>query len=103
MEKRRWSRDWEKVEWDSIREKLTKVGKVQLNQENAKEDIGISREEFVEYIEWLYENKEKEFWTVMLGLRLCEMGVEPDTAYSMCENPELYQEAVNMMIKEQDS
>lgn len=51
---RQWSRDWGNFDFNAVKEKMDyydSIGGVE------RMDLGISREEFLEYLEWLSKNK----------------------------------------------
>lgn len=60
MEKK-WSRDWENFDWDSVRRNLNKAAEKELTGQAIDFDLGISREELMEYFIWLKETNPLEF------------------------------------------
>jgi len=63
----RWSKDWEHFDWKSVWEKMPEAIK---NQEQGLGfDVGISKGELIEYLEWLKKSKPIKFWLFMHKLR----------------------------------
>lgn len=59
----KWSRNWEQFDWEPIDRELKEVIKDIGTDRNV--DVGISREEVIEYFEWLSENRPEEFWAFL--------------------------------------
>lgn len=87
---RKWSRDWAKFDWKTIEEKFDALN----GQEGDKNsDIGISSEEFLEYLDWLAENIPWEFERFQFYIALREIGADNDkTMYLLSHMDELAKE-----------
>lgn len=59
----RWSKDWEHFDWRPVRDKLPEAEKNQ--KQGLSFDARISKDELIEYLEWLKENKPIEFFQFM--------------------------------------
>lgn len=72
---RKWSRDWANYDWKTIEEKFDVLSS---KDGNENKDIGISNEEFLEYLDWLAENIPWEFERLQLYIALRETGADND-------------------------
>lgn len=75
---KKWSRDWENFDWKTV---IEKCAGLQLSQEtDCKEqyDLGITKEEFFEYVQWTQENAPDEYRFMILCLQLMERGMSQD-------------------------
>lgn len=87
---REWSRDWANYDWKAVEEKFDALGSQEGNEDK---DIGISREEFSEYLEWLSENIPWEFERLKLYTALRETGADDDkTMYLLSHIDKLAEE-----------
>lgn len=69
----KWSRDWEQFNWEPIDRELKEV--VKDNGADNNIDVDISREEVIEYFEWLSENRPEEFWAFLIFRKISESGL----------------------------
>jgi len=74
MCERKWSRDWAGIDWEQIKEKLD------MYCENPSEqvDIGLTKEDLNEYMEWLGENDLEEYLKVKLLVTLFNSAFSED-------------------------
>lgn len=73
---KKWSRDWKHFDWKTVRENLVKVEeKIQKGQEIDFE-MGISKEELIEYFIWLKETYPLEFLRMITDMKLREMELD---------------------------
>jgi len=59
----RWSKDWEHFDWKAVWDKLPEA--IKDYEQGLSFDVGISKGELIEYLEWLKENKPMEFFQLM--------------------------------------
>lgn len=69
----KWSRDWEQFDWKPIDRELKEV--IKDNGAGSNIDVGISREEVIEYFEWLSENCPEEFLKLLILRKMSEYGL----------------------------
>ncbi len=55
MESSKWSRDWRQFDWDVVIKKFDQAERAGALYREKNPDIGISAEEFLEYLDWLRE------------------------------------------------
>lgn len=67
---RQWSHNWETFNWDAVKEKLDYFGST---GGAGSIDLGISRDEFLEYLDWLSQNAPSELARLQLYLLLIEI------------------------------
>ena len=60
MDEKIWSKDWANFDWEKIEKKLFEVEKDKSGRV-VEGDIGITKEEFMEYFCWLFENEPVEY------------------------------------------
>lgn len=73
----KWSEDWENFDWEIVREKLKAVKKeFGDTAEGKKQDVGITAEQFKEFLQWLQENEPEEYDNLILYMILRERGME---------------------------
>lgn len=90
----KWSRDWEKVNWSEIDEKI------QMNEiGDEKVDVGITAEEFIEYMKWLRIEHPDEFFRLEFGMLLMEKGMSKKDADFLSRHPDAFLEAVKMLYE----
>lgn len=74
MEKlEKWSRDWKHFDWRPVRENLKKAEKKIRKGQEIDFDIGISKEELIEYFIWLKETYPLEFLKMITDMKLRKM------------------------------
>lgn len=78
LAERHWSRDWDTFDWESVREKLR----------NGGQDIGITRDEFMEFLDWYSLSSPADYGRSALFILLCEMGVPAEKAKQLSEHME---------------
>lgn len=88
-----WSRDWSKMEWQEIKEKLEALENM-TPEEKAQADIGFSLDDFVEYLNWQGENEPEEYWKSIFTLKLRELGVQMDKVEYWVQHPEEFIEEI---------
>lgn len=87
---KKWSRDWVNFDWKTIEKNFDALDN---QEENDNKDIGISNEEFLEYLDWLAENDPCEFERLKLYAALRETGADNDKAiYFLSHTDELAKE-----------
>ena len=77
-----WSRDWKNFNWSEIDRNIDRMTE-RIKCHDSKLDIfdvGITQEEFIEYLKWLSINNPTEHFKVMLYISLRNAGVSPDKA-----------------------
>lgn len=76
--------------WRETRQK-TEFGK-------ADSDIGISRDEFLEYLDWLYENSEQDYYKAILSMKLMEIGLDDEQVKLWLSQPEELINAIETVL-----
>ena len=66
MDNSKWSRDWKNFDWDKVIKNLNDLDESMQNQKKGESNIGISIEEFKEYLDWLWENDPDYFRLFLL-------------------------------------
>lgn len=96
---RKWSRDWADFDWTQVKKRFEEMeGK--KDGEKAVFDVGISRDEFLEYLDWLSQNDMEGFYKAVLGIQLAEMGFDEDQAETLVAHPDMLIKAMESIIKE---
>lgn len=118
--RRTWSRDWANFDWNDVCAEFVKGKEVKEKTENfetkltetklsekkgsaaeaVRSGIGITEDEFIEYLEWLAENHPEQYRKAVLGIKLHELGVEPMLAQYMCENSQQFLKAFGIMKRD---
>ena len=91
-----WSRDWENYDWEQIMENLHEY-------ENGKCDIGdlgISREELLEYYKWLEIHDPAAYGKLQLTALLAAMGLPDELVTYYKENPEQLKKDIDDLKRE---
>ena len=68
-------------------EKLVAV-EMKEGDDNADCDIGMSREEFLEYLDWLKESDIEGFYKAVLGIQLSEIGLDERQVETLVAHPD---------------
>lgn len=77
-----WSRDWKNFKWDEVKKRLDNVEKEEAG--NGEYDVGRTKKELLEYLDWLCKNAPEEYFKVVFGLQMMEGGLsENDVAVCM--------------------
>lgn len=84
-----WSRDWLKVDWHSVRDKMKK----------GEQDIGISEEEYLELMCWCVENKPEIYRQMVFYLALREHDIPDGSAMYIAAHPDQFREALDCFKK----
>ena len=97
-----WSRDWNKVDWDEVYNKVVTHKSKKGEPIDISKEIGLNKEDLMEYVAWLLENDKKEGEKLLIGLTLCSLGVEVNDAEWAASNPEILIEIIEEMINDQE-
>ena len=86
----KWSKDWNDFDWEIVKEKLEVAEKELAQDEGSKEkyDIGITLEEFEEYLQWFAEQSPEEYDKLILYIALKQSGVEEQQIGFLLSHPE---------------
>lgn len=87
MEKKKWSRDWSQFNWDEITAKITSISSMESKEENF--DLGINREEFLEYLDWLMETAPEKYAQYLQYSILRNIGMDDTLSYELVKNPKM--------------
>ena len=85
MKDKEWSRDWAAFDWSQVKQKLESMKE---GDEKAGHDVGMSREEFLEYLDWLKESDIEGFYKAILSIRLSEMGFDANQVETLVSHPD---------------
>lgn len=88
MEKKVWSRDWNNVDWDEICEQLKNRHRINGKIKGSRRVKDFTANDFLEYMNWLFETDKEEYWKAMLAIQLHEMGADMEVIKYSCENPD---------------
>lgn len=94
---RKWSRDWENFDWTKVRENISIILSGNDGDKSGI-DVGMSREEFLEYLDWLMVNHTEEYYKVILIKQLTEMGLEDDLVDYYVAHPEELGKIVKLFL-----
>lgn len=94
-----WSRDWNKVDWDEVYNKVMTINPTDRETRDISKEVGLNKEDLFEYVAWLLENDKKEGEKLLIGLTLCSLGVEVSDAEWAASNPEILFEIIDEMLK----
>lgn len=86
----KWSMDWKNFNWELVFEKI-EIAENELKRRGEDKklfDIGITEEQFEEYLQWLYENNPEEYRKLMLYKILKEEGVKKQDIEFCLARPE---------------
>lgn len=83
----KWSHDWENFDWSAVKQKLEELRKKE-GDENRDYDVGISREEFLEYLEWLEQTDKEGYSKAVLSIKLGEMGFSESRIEELIKHPD---------------
>ncbi|MCM1217825.1 MAG: hypothetical protein NC548_25315 [Lachnospiraceae bacterium] len=70
MEERNWSRDWNAFDWESVRARL----------EGGEQDIGMTEEEFHEFMDWYALSSPEDYGRAVLYILLVRQGIPEEKA-----------------------
>lgn len=102
MDEKQWSRDWNAVNWNEIRQKLNFAEKVKAEGQKIgqkiKPDIGITKDEFEEYMCWLCETNPEDFEKIIFMMSLRETGMSMEEAEYFADNPEVFKKALDDVL-----
>lgn len=76
--KKKWSRNWKDFDWKAVEEKCSGLDFSHKADHETQYDVGITEEEFYEYLEWAKENAQEEYDFLFLCSRLMKCGMQPD-------------------------
>lgn len=79
-----WSRDWSKVDWYSVRDRIQK----------GEQDIGISEEEYLELMRWCATYNKEFYNQTILYLALKGQDIPNDSAMYIAVHPDQFKEAL---------
>lgn len=99
----KWSIDWGNFDWETVLKKLELVEK-ELEQNGGDKklyDIGITEEQFEEYLQWLHENAPEEHGRFVMYVLLREKGVEEEDIEFCLAHPEELKQALDMIQEEE--
>ncbi|MBE5945517.1 MAG: hypothetical protein E7259_01095 [Lachnospiraceae bacterium] len=74
---RKWMKDWENFDWKPIKEALDKKEREGLEDM----DIGITFEEFLDFLAWLGANDKATLSKLMLVYKLVDIGLPLEHAF----------------------
>lgn len=83
---RKWSRDWSEFDWEPVMAKLKEMK--EKGADKADYDVGISREEFLEYLDWLNQTDEEGYYKAVLSIQLSEMGFDENQVETLVAHPD---------------
>lgn len=84
---KKWSKDWANFDWSRVKDKIKEMeGKE--GDEKAGYDVGISRDEFLEYLDWLNLNDNEGYYKVALSIQLAEMGLNESEIEWLVAHPD---------------
>ena len=87
MENSKWSKNWEHFNWDEVAVKLEKAKQSGPISWKEHPDIGITAEEFLEYLDWLREEKSLLEWQYLTMGFLEKSGVPKEEIYEVFADP----------------
>lgn len=96
---RNWSIDWGSFDWETVLKKLEMAEK-ELEQNGGDKkiyDIGITEEQFEEYLQRLHENAPEEHGRFMMYVLLREKGVEEEDIKFCLSHSEELKQALDMI------
>ena len=91
-----WSRDWENYDWEQVMKNLHEF-------ESGKRDngdLGISREELLEYYNWLEIHDPAAYGQLQLVALLTTMGLPEELVAYYKENPEQLKKDIDGLKRE---
>lgn len=84
---KRWSRDWANFDWAQVKKKIAAVEEAGGGFEDGC-DIGISKEEFLEYLDWLNQNYKEGYYKAVLSIHLARMGFNESQVQTALAHPD---------------
>lgn len=99
MSDKKWSRDWSKMDWNEVERKLDE----QMANPKKDGDIGITAEEFWEYLSWLEEEDMEEYLRITFFLKLYELGVSAKEAEYWFRNPQEFIDTLKKAAEEKET
>ena len=72
-QERKWSRDWEHFDWKPILQNLSEGEKCKA--QGIEIDIGISKDEVINFFEWMKKTESSEYYGFMIFMMLREKGI----------------------------
>lgn len=90
---KKWSREWEYFKWEEVEKKLAEVEKEEYR--NNGYDVGITNEEFIEFLDWLHENRPGQYYKILLALQLTECGLSDEETTFWLAHPEKLKEILD--------
>lgn len=83
MKKKIWTKDWAAFDWNVVGKEVANEGS--MAADFAATEPGITKEQFMGYLEWLSENDPERYGKVVFGIQMHEQGVDPAFAGHLCE------------------
>ncbi len=99
MSDKKWSRDWSKMDWNEVERKLDE----QIDNPEKDADIGITADEFWEYLSWLEEEDMEEYLRIKFFLKLYEVGVSAKEAEYWFEHPQEFIDTVKEALEAKEA
>ena len=94
---RKWSRDWSEFDWGPVIEKLKAMKE---NEGNADYDVGITKAEFLEYLDWLNQTDKEGFYKAVLSIQFSEMGFDEEQIETLLSHPDELIQFMESILKE---
>lgn len=94
MSDRKWLRHWENFDWSEISERLFKAA-------DTGGDIGITKEEMRDYLEWLKEHNEMLFMQAYFMQLFMEKGLDEEEAEFLTEHIDVLMELLENQHKQE--
>lgn len=94
--KREWSRDWTQFDWSQVKRKLEAM---QEGDEKAGHGVGITREEFLEYLNWLRQNDNDGYYKAVLSMQLAEIGLNDSQIETLVSHPDELKKIVELVLR----
>lgn len=82
---KRWSKDWQNFDWSVV---VKKLDELDTADGEGEVDIGITKEEFLEYCEWLCFSNPDEYDKIMLYYRFIQLGMSHNEADFFSSSPD---------------
>jgi len=95
---KKWSKDWGNFDWGEVEKKLRQAERDLSTSKDNREhyDIGISKEEFIEYLQWLNINGPEEYEKILLYMTLKLKNVEDEQIELLISNKEMLKKIIDI-------
>lgn len=95
---KKWSRDWADFDWSQVKKRIAEMQEKERDEKSGY-DVGISRNEFLEYLDWLRQNDREGYYKAVLSIQLSEIGLDESQVETLVSHPDKLIKILKFIIK----